>query len=324
MGLALGELGLRLLKKSTRGTEFSSLNDLRNRILQGDSTDSGKDEALDSIAANNIRALVNPHPDDSVIFDLRPGLQTTFQKVSVRTNSCGMRGVERSINKPGETYRIALLGDSFTFGWGVEEEESFAVKLEKNLNRLSNFKPRFEVLNFGVPGYSTFQEVAQFKQVGSDFNPDAVLVFFIENDFGLPFYIRDIYRPGGILAATEWARLSWQAADRGIEQQRQQLGKYDANSALRELSDICRERSIPLYLTINPTKDWEKHYKRLWILRKRRDIKFINMRDDFLQLMQGRNIPLEALTLPHDPHPSALRHSMYAEALTPHFMGIIE
>ncbi len=55
----------------------------------------------------------------------------------VSTNSLGIRGKEISLEKPQDTYRILLLGDSMTFGWGVNEGETFAKILETNLNNFA-------------------------------------------------------------------------------------------------------------------------------------------------------------------------------------------
>jgi hypothetical protein len=108
----------------------------------------------------SLRAIVRSHPSDSIIYTLKPDLDLNFVRARVQTNSCGMRSPERPIVKPPGVYRIALLGDSFAFGWGVEQHETFAQKLEDVLNKRSRGHVKFEVLNFGVPGYSTFQEVA--------------------------------------------------------------------------------------------------------------------------------------------------------------------
>jgi len=340
MGLVAAELGLRYLKPlffhAEKGTEFQSLDDVRRTLLLGapegaqnetsaaGSTNTGpQNETARNMESGNLRAIVTPHHDDKIIFDLKPNLDVIFQRAQVQTNSCGMREPERSIPKPFGTYRIALLGDSFTFGWGVRQNETFAQRLEDNLNRISQGNPKFEVLNFGVPGYSTFQEVARFKEFGLEFSPDEVLVFFVQNDFELPFYVRDIYRPGTILSSTEFLRLGAKALDSRIDDQRLELQGLDPNSALRELSDITKKQGIRLSLTINPRKEWKQWRNRLTVLNERSDIRLINMRPDFMRLVKGRSIPTPDLTLSFDPHPSPLRHAMYGDLLTPYFMDVI-
>ena len=317
------EIASRIFLKAQRGTEFGSLNELRSVMLKGD--DAGKGASNSEVGnSSNLRGLVAPHPDDKIIFDLLPNHELIFQRAPVKLNSFGMRSPERPVYKEQSTFRIALLGDSFAFGWGVKQEESFAQVLEDTLNRISKGKPRFEVLNFGTPGYSTFQEVAKFKEIGLDFQPDAVLVFFIENDFGLPFYVRDIYNPGSMLSAMSFARLTWQAIDPKIEEQKLQLTAYDPNKALADLSEVCRKLSIPLYFTINPKKNWQGLKRKLWVLKERPDIKFITMRPDFQKVIEDYKIPEKDLTLSFDPHPSPIRHKIYGELLAPSFMEYIK
>ena len=317
LGLAGIEAGLRILEWQNAGKEFDNVDDLRRAMLRPDISDQEQSGSVP------LKAIIQPHPDDSVIYDLKPNVDVTFQKVKTTTNSCGMRDLERSLSKPHNTYRIALLGDSFTFGWGVELKDSFAQVLERLLNEYSDGSPAFEVLNFGVPGYSTFQEVETFKRLALDFNPDAVLVYFVENDFGYPFFVRDVHQSGGLLSAVRFAKKSWQKTDPAIEEQRLKLLGMDANSALRELSDITREYGIKLSVAINPRREWKEDRDRLWVLKERRDIQVIRMRRDFVDAVKTREIEIEKLVLPHDPHPSALKHQILAEILAPHYLSNI-
>lgn len=318
-GAVLGaEIIIRVMYPSTRGTQFSSLDELRRTILQGNAQ---SDPALSSPdSGGNLRALVNPHPSDRIIFDLKPSLDLTFQRARVRTNSCGMRDKERSIAKPPDTYRIALLGDSFVFGWGVEFEQTFAQRLEGNLNRLAEGKRQFEVLNFGVPGYATFQESAKFLESGIEFMPDEVLVFFIQNDFDFPFFVHDVRKPGGLMALGDFLRVTRASLTPDLEEQKKKLSAADPNTALAELADYCSRQGIRLSLAITPRREWKQYYRRLPILRSRKDIRFISLRSDFIRLVKDRGIPEKDLTLSFDPHPSPIRHAIYGDILTPYFM----
>lgn len=60
--------------------------------------------------------------------------------ISYRINSFGLRGEERGIRKPANTYRILLLGDSFAQGFGVDFEKSFGKVLEGKLAADKNKK----------------------------------------------------------------------------------------------------------------------------------------------------------------------------------------
>jgi hypothetical protein len=94
----------------------------------------------------------------------------------VRINSHGLRGPERTREKPPGVRRIAVLGDSFTWGVGAAEPELFTTLIEKELRGT-------EVLNFGVAGYSPVQYHLLTEKVLS-FHPDVVVVAFcLGNDF---------------------------------------------------------------------------------------------------------------------------------------------
>ncbi|MCR4324743.1 MAG: SGNH/GDSL hydrolase family protein [Candidatus Curtissbacteria bacterium] len=105
----------------------------------------------------------------------------------VDTNSQGIRGREISLEKPQNTYRILLLGDSMTFGWGVNEEETFAKVLENNLNtwsKESNLDTNFEVINAGFTGGKTLDSYYVFlNEMGLKYKPDLVVLnLFPYND----------------------------------------------------------------------------------------------------------------------------------------------
>lgn len=93
-----------------------------------------------------------------------------------RINSLGMRDPERSVDKPPGVRRIALLGDSVSWGWGVDDGARFSDLVERELG------PGVEILNFAVPGYSTDQEYWVLTQRVAAFQPDMLLLCFILND----------------------------------------------------------------------------------------------------------------------------------------------
>jgi len=87
-----------------------------------------------------------------------------------KTNELGMKGDPL---RPGAK-RIALLGDSFIEGFGHDNDQTAAHSLERLLG------PRYQVLNFGVSGYfSTIDEVALYDDFAKFFEPEVVLLFFV-------------------------------------------------------------------------------------------------------------------------------------------------
>lgn len=97
----------------------------------------------------------------------------------VETNSFGMRDRERTLAKPPGVFRIALLGDSVIEAVHVKPEEVVNIQLEKLL-RAKGYN--VEVLNFGVEGIGTTQELLIYEQKVRQFRPDLVLLTFTWND----------------------------------------------------------------------------------------------------------------------------------------------
>jgi hypothetical protein len=96
-----------------------------------------------------------------------------------RTNSHGQWDIERSFEKPAGTKRIIVLGDSVVLGGDVYDfHDNMTLQLEKRLSH-SNV----EVLNFGVTGYSTRAEIELLQTKGLKYDPDLVLLLFVQNDY---------------------------------------------------------------------------------------------------------------------------------------------
>ena len=94
---------------------------------------------------------------------------------TVSTNRWGMRDRDYDRTPLPDTYRIAVLGASAVMGWGVGDGETFEALLEERLNREKDNAPyvRYELLNFGVPGYQPPQQLVALDNAMS-FSPNAV------------------------------------------------------------------------------------------------------------------------------------------------------
>lgn len=123
--------------------------------------------------------------DDLMGGDLRPGARILFEDQPLTVNQWGMRDRDYSLAKPEGTYRIALLGPSHVMGSGVADGETFCDFLEERLNHSNQgSNVRFEVLNFGVAGFSLVQQLAMLEDRALMFKPDAV--FITENPHSKP------------------------------------------------------------------------------------------------------------------------------------------
>ena len=98
-------------------------------------------------------------------------------------NSHGFRDYERSYEKPKDTFRILVLGDSYVEALQVALQDSFTAILEKTLNENST-STKFEVLNLGQSGFGTADEYMRYLNFGVQYSPDLVLLAFLTgNDF---------------------------------------------------------------------------------------------------------------------------------------------
>lgn len=115
-------------------------------------------------------------------YRLKPGGIGHFQMdIPAAANSHGHRDVEVTLKKPPGVFRILVVGDSFTVGANVRQEEAYPKVLEMRLK--SVYGPRIQVVNSGVGGWDPFQYAQYFERYGQQFEPDLILVgFFVGND----------------------------------------------------------------------------------------------------------------------------------------------
>jgi hypothetical protein len=101
----------------------------------------------------------------------------------LRYNSKGLRDVEHDYEKPADTYRILVLGDSFVEGRQVELERLFTRILEDLLNENAGQTGlHFEVISAGFGGWGTDQQLLYYENEGYKYSADLVLVSFVFND----------------------------------------------------------------------------------------------------------------------------------------------
>lgn len=98
-------------------------------------------------------------------------------------NRHGFRDKDRAFEKPPGVFRIAVLGDSYTEARGVDLDKTFTALAEDSLQACPAFGGGVEVLNFGVSGYGTGQQLLTLQKRVWQFNPDLIVVqFFAGND----------------------------------------------------------------------------------------------------------------------------------------------
>jgi len=111
-------------------------------------------------------------------------------------NSHGFRGPDADAVKAPGTVRLAVLGDSFVFGGGVDEDHLFTAEMQRLLS--TRAPARYEVLNAGMDGYSTDQEWLVYREEVRPLRPDVVVLVACDNDFEantLDLVYRRYYKP---------------------------------------------------------------------------------------------------------------------------------
>ena len=111
-------------------------------------------------------------------YEMTPGYRGCHKKLSefdtrIEINVSGVR--DREYPPRSGLPRVLVLGDSVTFGFGVEAAESYPKQLELLLRASSPPRPA-EVINAGVWGYNTIQELAYVKAGSGGYEPDVIVV----------------------------------------------------------------------------------------------------------------------------------------------------
>ncbi len=117
---------------------------------------------------------------------LRPGAAGWYRKEGeayVRINSDGLRDREHTISKPANTLRIAVVGDSYCEAFPVSLEEAFWSVTGRKLEECGVVSgKKIEVINFGVSGYGTAQELLTVREKVLQYSPDLVLLAVTTNN----------------------------------------------------------------------------------------------------------------------------------------------
>ena len=221
--------------------------------------------------------------DRLLFYRLRPNVNTELLDVfapprarersrwSVHTNTRGFRTAEFGDAPAPGVVRIVVLGDSSTFGWGVEHFETYAERLGTALaERWSVDRSRIEIVNLGVPGYSSFQGRILLERFALGLAPDAIVWSYLSNDGAVTgesdaaTYEKRLGAIGALLAALHQSRAfetleAWVAAARARLRPTPAPNPYDAAQRnipsyrvaaanLRSVVALARDRAVPIVL----------------------------------------------------------------------------
>ncbi len=119
-----------------------------------------------------------------LIYTYRPNFEGVAFGVDLKTNELGFRGPQWSTQKKPGSLRIALVGDSHAFGFGVPSSQIMPTVLSELLRE--RLGQPVEVLNFGINGYNSFQQLAALEHLALGYDPDLVILLPASNDHQPP------------------------------------------------------------------------------------------------------------------------------------------
>jgi lysophospholipase L1-like esterase len=274
------------------------------------------------------------------VFELKPNATGTFpggvdatRSFPYRTNSHGLRDRDRSAKEPG-TKRVLVMGDSYTFGYAVAEEEAFPQVAERLLHERGH--PEIEVINAGIPDYNSRQERQLLQRLLPVYAPDAVVLAYVVNDAepstALPTPPDETYRHANSWFLAELAEVGNRHLfkRRVLETSKDTVSAAyldgfaeaspkwrDSRQAIREMRDLCAAAGIPFMVFVLPdfTRDLDERYG----FQKIHDAVTSWGREldvpvfDLLKTFHGEDH--QALVVPWDGHPNGEAHRRLAEFL---------
>lgn len=260
-------------------------------------------------------------------------------------NPSGFRGPAFT-PKPAGGFRVIFLGDSFTFGEGVRNEDTFP---EVTARLLRKDGRRAESCNLGVSGYNTTQEADVLKIFGFDLKPDVVVLGYTLNDAEPPLFQIDpvsgepvrrarettievesqpLRPPDSLLYRLRLAQLVWQtverrqAAGQTLDYYRSlnaptNPGRIESDRALHEIISLCREHDVPCIVVMFPllyrlSDDYplKDVHERVGQVVRQAGGTFI----DLLSALKGQD-PGTLIVHPTDQHPNEKVHAIAARLI---------
>ncbi len=273
------------------------------------------------------RAMKRVSAIEGVGHDHVPGTSARLMGVDVRINSTGQRNPEVLRPKPEDVYRIVMLGDSLTFGWGVEEEETSSRRLERKLNAARADGKRVSIVNAGVGNYNTKMQAAWLVAEGDMYEPDMIILnYFINDAEPTPIRRGGALRENSAAFVYFWGRADalqrkffgkadWRQYYRDLYRP-DARGWRDAQSAFGRLAEYARKQDIPLLvvnypelraLTPYPFGDISAEVK---ALAGRHHLPYL----DLLPAVAGQTPETLWVSL-EDAHPNAKAFALFSEAI---------
>jgi hypothetical protein len=212
-------------------------------------------------AVPNRGPLFRPSADADLGYELVPNAR----RGAMRINAFGFRGPElREQPAPG-VVRVAVIGDSETFGAALEEERTLPGRLQTALAAADRSRG-YEVLNLGVPGYNTLQELRLVQATLPRLHPQVVVLYYVLNDAELTpravLLHRGPLRSSHVGLLLSYVRKAWPADPAALRSEMDIVSYYQHLHApdrfevtrrlLLEMAETLRGRGVRFVLVIAP------------------------------------------------------------------------
>ncbi len=252
-------------------------------------------------------------------YEFNPDVDGYFKLARLHTNSRGLRDREYSLEKPPDTFRVAVLGASFALPAGVEIEDSFHSILERRLTAESS-SLAYEFINFTVGTYGPYQVLAMLRLRALDYDPD--LVLFAVTKLSMPsltgawnrtvdrFLHRENAFYESFLVKLLRVRLGWTRVD--IPQAGPRRSPDGVPSVIEKLAEVSRTTGIPV-VVVRLEFDAEAPVRADRVARaaiQKTGLHFLDTRRAFAGMD-----PREFWIYELDPHPDARAHAIFADVL---------
>ena len=321
--------------------------------LRGEFFEPRRDELLLSADTTGRMARFGfvPHATIRSHYDSDPrGYFDAGSVIDHEFNSAGWRDVERTVEKPANTFRILGLGDSYLFGQGVRREDICLSRLEHSLQE-GEPNARIETINAGLSSLNTAQQRDILLHEGLRYEPDLVIVHFVLNDVEkaeelflkrpkvefTESYVAIYNRPDALSRLSYfwgWARqrvLRYVVGQTYIEQCVQSFRDEDAKwqqcrAALADIAKITRERDInllvvifPFFIELNGDYPFQEIHDQVRGFCREQEIACLDLRDTYAAYSGP-----ELWVHPTDQHPNELAHKLAAQAMASYLQEVAD
>jgi len=251
-----------------------------------------------------------------------PNANAYLMGTSFKTNSHGWRDQDYDYER-NDAYRIVVLGDSLTVGWGVEQDESFEHLLEERFNETLPV----EMINTGHGNYNTEQQTNLYIDKGQKYSPDKVVLFYFINDAEVtPKQSTYQWLAYSRAVTFFWSRMRglFTRVDEGQTFEGFYTALYDdeqpgwvaSKEAFVQLRDLLDEQGVEFQVVMIPELHnvqeypFDVVYDKVYNFLDDNGIDVLDLRADFSTYTDD---PVTLWVALDDAHPSVLAHQMIAD-----------